>query len=78
MYEPFFEHMDALADQTKKDPEAGIKKYLDEFYYSPSSWSGYLDRLGAEAIVDASRRGRSIYNDLSARNYNRVPNCSPS
>ena len=63
MYEPFFDHMDALAEQTKKEPEAGIKKYLDEFYYGPSSWSGYLDRLGAEAIVDASRRGRSIYND---------------
>ncbi len=63
LYEPFFDHMDALAAQTKADPEKGIKKYLDDFYYEPSSWSDYLDRLGAEALIDASRRGRSIYND---------------
>ncbi len=63
VYEPFFDHMDALADQTKKDPERGIKKYIDDFYYGPSDWADYLDQLGAGALVDASRRGRSIYND---------------
>lgn len=63
IYEPFFGHMDALATQTKEDPVEGIRKYLDAYYYGPASWSEYLQRIGVEAIVDASRRGRSIYND---------------
>lgn len=62
-YEPFFDHMDTLAAQTKADPVEGIKKYLDDYYYGPASWSEYLERLGAHALIDASRRGRSIYND---------------
>lgn len=63
VYEPFFDHMDALAEQTKADAAKGIKKYLDDFYYGPSSWTEYLEKLGTREIVDASRRGRSIYND---------------
>lgn len=63
VYEPFFDHMDALAAQTKADPVAGMKQYLDDFYYGPASWSEYLEKLGTHALVDASRRGRSIYND---------------
>ena len=63
VYEPFFDHMDALAEQTKADPEKGIKKYLDDYYYEPKIWSYYLETLGTRDLVDASRRGRSIYND---------------
>jgi len=63
VYEPFFNHMDALAEQTKADPEEGIRKYLDDYYYGPKNWSEYLEKLGTSELVDASRRGRSIYND---------------
>jgi glutaconate CoA-transferase subunit A len=63
VYEPFFDHMDILAAQTKADPVEGIKKYLNDYYYGPASWSEYLEQLGADALIDASRRGRSIYND---------------
>lgn len=63
VYEPFFTHMDALAAQTKADPEKGIKKYLDDYYYGTDSWSDYLGKLGTAELIDASRRGRSIYND---------------
>ena len=63
VYEPFFGHLDALAKQTKADPVEGIKKYLDDYYYGPASWPEYLERIGSEALIDASRRGRSIYND---------------
>ncbi len=62
-YEPFFDHMDTLAAQTKSDPVEGMKKYLNDYYYGPASWSEYLEQLGADALIDASRRGRSIYND---------------
>ncbi|MGD9868331.1 MAG: CoA transferase subunit A [Hyphomicrobiales bacterium] len=63
IYEPVFDHMDALADQTKKHPVEGIKAYLDEYYYGPKDWSDYLNKFGAEALMDAARRGRSIFND---------------
>ena len=61
MYEPFFKHMDYYADLTKDDPDAGAAKYLDHFYYGPSSWPEYLKLLDIEEILDATRRGRSIY-----------------
>ena len=61
MYEPFFKHMDYYADLTKDDPDAGAAKYLDQFYYGPSSWPEYLKLLDIEEILDATRRGRSIY-----------------
>ncbi|MFQ5775065.1 MAG: CoA transferase subunit A [Kiloniellaceae bacterium] len=63
MYEPFFRHMDTYAELTKKDPEAGAKEYLERFYYAPGSWADYLGLLGMDEILDAARRGRSIYND---------------
>jgi len=62
IYEPMFEHMDAYAALTAKDPEAGVAEYLER-HYCPNCWSDYLDLLGIEELLDASRRGRSIYND---------------
>ena len=61
MYEPFFNHMDYYANLTKDDPDSGVSEYLDRFYYQPSSWSEYLNLLNIEEILDATRRGRSIY-----------------
>lgn len=63
MYEPFFGHMDAYAAMIKDDPDAGVAEYLDRYYYGPSSWSEYLELIGVEDILDATRRGRSIYDD---------------
>ena len=63
MYEPMFDHMDTYAALTANDPEAGVAEYLERYYYGPNSWSEYLNLLGIEGLLDASRRGRSIYND---------------
>jgi len=63
MYEPFFDHMDYYAELTAKDPVAGSQEYLERFYYAPKDWNEYLSLLGVEAMMDATRRGRSIYND---------------
>ena len=62
-YEPFFSHMDYYAEMTARDPEAGAKAYLESFYYAPADWHEYLSLLGMDAVLDATRRGRSIYND---------------
>ena len=62
-YEPLFTHMDFYAELTRKDPEKGVKEYLDRFYYGPKNWTEYLDLVGLEPLLDATRRGRSIYAD---------------
>ena len=62
-YEPFFRHMDDYAELTRTDAESGVKEYLDRFYYGPNNWAGYLSLLGTEDLLDAARRGRSIYDD---------------
>ncbi len=63
IYEPFFGHMDAYAEMTAQDPEAGARDYLERFYYGPESWSDYLELIGMDSMLDAARRGRSIHND---------------
>ena len=45
------------------DPEAGMREYLDRYVYGPGSWTEYLDLIGIEELLDAARRGRSIYDD---------------
>jgi len=63
LYEPFFGHLDYYAGRVAKDTAASARAYLDEFYRAPASWSEYLAKIGMEAVLDASRRGRSIFND---------------
>jgi glutaconate CoA-transferase, subunit A len=63
LYEPLFRHLDDYAAQLKQDPERGIKNYLDRYFYGPKSWTEYLDLLGLDELLDASRRGKSIYDD---------------
>ncbi len=63
LYEPLFRHLDAYADQIRQDPEAAIRAYLDRYLYGPKSWTEYLDLLGLDELLDARRRGVSIYDD---------------
>jgi glutaconate CoA-transferase subunit A len=63
LYEPFFSHLDYYAEVSAKDPVEGPRQYLEEFYYGPKSWTDYLAKLGMDAVLDACRRGRSVYND---------------
>ena len=63
VYEPFFKHLDMYAGLLRKDPEKGIADYLARYFYGPKSWAEYLALLGVEEMLDAGRRGRSIYDD---------------
>jgi glutaconate CoA-transferase subunit A len=63
VYEPFFKHLDMYAEMIRKDPAKGIAEYLDRYFYGPKSWTGYLDLIGVEEMLDAARRGRRIYDD---------------
>jgi glutaconate CoA-transferase subunit A len=63
VYEPLFAHLDRYAEQLRHDPEAGMRAYLERHVYGPESWTKYLDLLGLADLLDAARRGRSIYDD---------------
>ena len=63
LYEPLFSHLDSYAAQLKQDPEAGMRDYLDRYFYGPKSWTEYLGLIGLDELIDAARRGRSIYDD---------------
>ena len=63
VYEPFFKHLDMYAETLRKDPEKGMKDYLDQYFYGPKDWAAYLTLIGVEEMLDASRRGRRIYDD---------------
>jgi len=63
VYEPFFKHHDMYAELIRKDPARGIAEYLDRYFHGPKSWTEYLDLIGMEELLDAARRGRSIYDD---------------
>ena len=63
LYEPFFDNLDAYAAMTRQDAARGVTEYLERYFYEPASWADYLGLLGIDSILDASRRGRSHYND---------------
>ncbi len=63
VYEPFLPNLDAYAELTRKDPEAGVAEYLERFVHGPKNWAAYLELLGMENVIDATIRGRSVYND---------------
>jgi glutaconate CoA-transferase subunit A len=63
LYEPLFGHLDSYAEQLRHDPEKGVADYLDHYVYGPKSWTEYLERIGLAELMDAARRGQSIYDD---------------
>jgi glutaconate CoA-transferase subunit A len=63
LYEPMMKHMDAYVTQVNADPVGGMCDYLERYFYAPKSWNDYLALIGMEELLEASQRGRSIYND---------------
>ena len=62
-YEPFFKHMDSYTALVNQEPVDGLKQYLDRYIYGPKTWNEYLNLIGLEHLLEASRGGRSIFND---------------
>jgi glutaconate CoA-transferase subunit A len=40
-----------------------MRDYLARYFFEPASWIEYLDRIGLAELIDAARRGKSIYDD---------------
>jgi glutaconate CoA-transferase subunit A len=63
LYEPLFRHLDAYAAELRRDPDEGIRAYLERYFYGPKSWAEYLELIGLADLLDAQRRGTRIYDD---------------
>jgi glutaconate CoA-transferase subunit A len=63
LYEPMMKHIDGYVRQVNKDPVRGMQDYLDRHVYGPKSWADFLSLIGMEELLEASSRGRSLYND---------------
>ncbi|HEX5507191.1 MAG TPA: CoA-transferase [Pseudolabrys sp.] len=61
LYEPMMRHMEYYVELVNNDPVGGMKEYLDTFVYGPRSWPEFLDLIGLEEVLAASRAGNSIY-----------------
>ncbi len=62
-YEPDFSHMDYYVKlMMGKGPE-GVQEYLEQYVYAPESWSHFLGMLDFKDILQATKDGRSVYND---------------
>jgi glutaconate CoA-transferase subunit A len=62
-YEPMMRHMEAYVAQVNGDPVGGMKDYLHRYVFGPKSWTEFLSLIGMDEVLDATRRGRSIYDD---------------
>ena len=62
-YEPLFDHLNHYAAALKPDAEQSMRDYLARYFFEPASWIEYLDRIGLAELIDAARRGKSIYDD---------------
>jgi glutaconate CoA-transferase subunit A len=62
-YEPMMQHLEAYVAQVNGDPIRGLKDYLDRYVYGPKSWTEFLSLIGMDEVLDATQRGRSIYDD---------------
>ena len=63
LYEPFLPNLDYYAKLTRSEPLAGVEEYLEKYIRAPENWNAYLELLGMEQVIDATVRGRSVYND---------------
>jgi len=63
LYEPMLKHMEAYVSQVNSDPIEGMRAYLERYFYEPKSWNDYLALIGMDELLEASQKGRSIYND---------------
>jgi glutaconate CoA-transferase subunit A len=44
-----------------KDPVGGLREYLDKFVHGPKSWQGFLELIGIEELLTATRAGKTIH-----------------
>jgi glutaconate CoA-transferase subunit A len=59
-YEADFAHFDAYAERVAADGAAGVEAYLRETVDEAGSFAGFLDAVGASALLEHRRRAREL------------------
>jgi glutaconate CoA-transferase, subunit A len=59
-YEPLYKHMDYYTSLVNKDPVKAMGEYLERHVYGPKSWVEFLNLIGLEQLLEASRSGRRV------------------
>jgi len=62
LYEPMLEHVSRYVEKVNASPIDGMREYLDEYVHKPASWTDFLAKIGLHELIDASMKGRSIFN----------------
>jgi glutaconate CoA-transferase subunit A len=62
-YEPDYNHIEYYVKIMMGEGPEGVKNYLDRYVYGPATWNDFLEMLGFKHILDATIRGRGVYND---------------
>lgn len=63
LYEPMMKHLESYVSQVNSNPVDGMREYLERYFFEPKTWNDYLSLIGMDELLEASQRGRSIYND---------------
>jgi len=63
IYGQDLKHQEYYVQMMMKEGPEGVKKYLEEFVYSPKSWNDFLEKLGFKNILQATMDGREVHND---------------
>ena len=63
IYEPMMRHMEAYVAQVNAEPVKGMHDYLERYVHEPKTWTDFLSLIGLDELLEASNKGRSIYND---------------
>lgn len=63
VYEPMMRHMEKYVAKVNAAPVDGMRDYLDRHVYEPGTWTEFLSLIELDDLLEASARGRSIYND---------------
>jgi glutaconate CoA-transferase subunit A len=59
-YEADFAHFDAYAERVATDGPDGVEAYLREMVDEPGSFAGFLDAVGASALLEHRRRAKEL------------------
>jgi glutaconate CoA-transferase subunit A len=60
VYEPMMKHMESYVARVNANPVEGMREYLEQFVFGPASWTEFLERIGVDELIRASRAGRAI------------------
>ena len=63
VYEPMMRHMEAYVAKVNAEPVEGMRAYLERHVYEPKTWTDFLSLIGLDQLLEATNKGRSIYND---------------